>query len=404
MRLFKPGYKHTLTASYTGYVIQAIVNNFLPLLFVTFQFTYGISIEKITLLITINFATQLFVDLICSKLADKIGYRKCVLFAHFMVAAGLLCLSVLPEVLPSAYSGLIISVMIYAVGGGLLEVVISPIVEACPTEKKSSGMSLLHSFYCWGAAGVILISTVTFWVFGLDCWRVLALVWMALPILNGIFFCFVPIYKLENSEAGSRFSNLFRQKTFWMLLIIMLCAGAAELVISQWSSTFAEIGLNISKEIGDLAGPFAFAILMGLARVLYSVFANRISLKKAIAASCVLCILSYLLAALSPIPILSLIGCALAGFSVGVLWPCTFSLASRTIRGGGTTMFAMLSLAGDLGCALGPTLVGFISSANGDLSAGLLFGLIFPVVLLATLMFLRRKTKPAPPVIPDNAD
>lgn len=371
-------------ACFIGYIVQAIVNNFVPLLFVTFQNTYDIPLSKITFLITINFVIQLFVDMFSAGFIDKIGYRASVIIAHICAAVGLILLSFLPEIMPDPYIGILISVFFYAVGGGLIEVLISPIIEACPTDNKEKAMSLLHSFYCWGHMGVVLLSTLFFAVFGISNWRVLTVVWAVIPIANILLFATVPMYSLiEEGEKGLSLKEVFKNKVFWLMMLMMLCAGASEQSVSQWASTFAEKGLGVTKTIGDLAGPMAFAMLMGTARLIYGKYGEKFELDKFMSYSCILCIVSYLCIAFVPSSVVGLIGCAVCGFSVGIMWPGTYSKASAAIRGGGTAMFAMLALAGDMGCSGGPTLVGLISSAFGNnLKMGILFAIIFPILLL----------------------
>lgn len=380
-------------ACFIGYIVQAVVNSFVPLLFVTFQNTYHIPLSQITLLITINFVVQLCVDLLSAGFVDKIGYRASMILAHICAAAGIGLLTVLPEILPNAFAGILLAVVVYAIGGGLLEVLVSPIIEACPTDNKEAAMSLLHSFYCWGCTGVVLVSTIFFALFGTAHWKVLAWLWMLLPIGNMILFTQVPIYSLhEEGEKGMTMGELFREKIFWMLMVMMVCAGASEQAVSQWASTFAELGLGISKTLGDLVGPMAFSILMGTARLIYGKYGDRMDLDRFMKLSTLLCIASYLLIAFVPVPAVELVGCAVCGFSVGIMWPGTFSKASASLKRGGTVLFAFLALAGDLGCSGGPTVVGFISSAFGNnLRIGIGAAILFPVLLLVALFAMRKK-------------
>lgn len=384
-------YQRTIYACFVGYIVQAIVNNFVPLLFLTFEGTYGIEMGRITMLITINFGVQLVVDLLSAGFVDKIGYRISIVLAHLFSAAGLAGLVFLPGILPDAYTGLCISVVIYALGGGLIEVLISPIMESCPTDNKEKAMSLLHSFYCWGYVGVVLVSTIFFHLAGIENWRILTLLWVVIPVANGIVFLKSPIAPLiEEGESGLSMKELFRNKMFWLFLLMMLCAGASEQAVSQWASTFAEQGLGVTKTIGDLAGPMAFAILMGSARAFYGKFGDRLNLDRFMLASGVLCVFSYLCIALAPSPVVSLAGCGICGLSVGIMWPGSFSKASAAIRNGGTAMFALLALAGDLGCSGGPTLVGYVSSAAADnLRIGILAAIVFPVLLIAAICFTK---------------
>ena len=388
----KTNYKKTMYACFIGYIVQAIVNNFVPLLFVTFQNSYNISLPQVTSLITVNFIIQLLIDMLSAGFIDKIGYRASAVTAHVFAASGLILLTVLPELLPDSFSGIIISVVIYAVGGGLLEVLVSPIIEACPTDNKEKAMSLLHSFYCWGHVGVILISTVFFYIAGISNWRILTLIWAVIPIANIFLFIKAPIYTLnENGNQGLGLKELFKKKIFWILMLMMMSAGASEQAVSQWASAFAEKALGISKTAGDLAGPMTFAILMGTARLIYGKYGDKFNLDRFMKYSCILCIISYSCISLIPVPAISLLGCAICGFSVGILWPGTFSKASAAIRGGGTALFAMLALAGDFGCSAGPSLAGYISSGfGGNLKAGILAATVFPVILLISLFALNK--------------
>ena len=378
----RQNYKHTINACYIGYITQAVVNNFAPLLFLTFQRSYGISLGKISFLVTVNFGVQLLVDFLAAHFVDRIGYRISIVTAHILAAVGLIGLALFPQMMEDSYSGLMAAIILYAVGGGLLEVLVSPIVEACPTERKAAAMSLLHSFYCWGHMGVVILSTAFFYLFGIDQWQVLAVIWAAVPLANALYFFLVPIRTLAEEEEGLSIRRLSGKMVFWILMVLMICAGASEQAVSQWASAFAESGLHVSKSVGDLAGPCAFAFFMGVSRVVSAKYSDRISLERIMLGSGGLCVVSYLLIALSPWPVLSLAGCALCGFAVGALWPSTFSLAMKKIPGGGTAMFALFALAGDIGCAGGPLVVGRISGVCGDdLRIGILAALVFPVIL-----------------------
>lgn len=388
----KNNYQLTMYACFIGYIVQAIVNNFLPLLFVTFQKTYSIPLTQITLLITLNFGIQLVIDMLSAGFVDKIGYRASAIIAHVCSAAGLVLLTVLPGAFRDPFAGILIAVFIYAIGGGLIEVLISPILEACPTDNKEKAMSLLHSFYCWGHVGVVLISTLFFTLFGIENWKILAVCWAVVPAANIILFAKAPIYSLhEEGGTGLTLKQLFTRKIFWVMMLMMLCAGASEQAVSQWASTFAEQGLGVSKTIGDLAGPMSFAALMGLSRLLYGKFGDKLDLDKFMRMSCLLCIAAYLCISLVPLPAVGLVGCAVCGFSVGIMWPGTFSKASAAVKGGGTALFAMLALAGDVGCSGGPTLAGFISGCfNGELRAGILAAIVFPVLLLIGIQLAKK--------------
>jgi fucose permease len=384
-------YNKTLYACFTGYIVQAIVNNFVPLLFLTFHNSYGIAMTQITLLITFNFGLQLLVDILSVAFVDRIGYRASMIIAHICAAAGFIFLTVLPDMFENAFIGLMTAVAVYAVGGGLLEVLVSPIVEACPTKNKEKAMSLLHSFYCWGHMAVVLVSTSFFHLFGIENWKVLACVWAVIPFVNMILFTRVPVASLiEEGETGMTIGQLFRRRIFWVLMIMMVCAGASEQAVSQWASAFAETGLHVSKTIGDLAGPMLFAFLMGSARAFYGKYGERMDLDRFMAASSILCIISYLCISLVPSPVVGFIGCGLCGLSVGIMWPGVFSKAASSEARGGTAMFALLALAGDVGCAGGPTVVGMVSGAlDNDLKTGFLAGALFPALLLAGIYLCR---------------
>ena len=387
----KFNHKHTITACFIGYICQAIIVNFAPLLFLTFSNTYAIPLEQITLLITVNFGVQLLTDLIASRYAHKIGYRKSIIAAHLFCALGLVSMTFLPDVMPPLV-GLLIACSLYAIGGGLLEVLVSPIVESCPSQNKAGIMSLLHSFYCWGVVATVLLSTGFFVLFGIENWRILSLLLAIVPFANIFFFAFVPLYPIGDAENDEpNYKKLFTQKIFWLMLIMMVCAGASELAVAQWASSFAEKGLQVDKTTGDLLGACGFAVMMGIARVLYAKFSEKIPMKYATMGSASLCIVGYLMIGLSPSPAVGLIGCMICGLSVGVFWPGTFSLAAESVKYGGTTMFALLALAGDLGCSVGPTVAGFMSGVfGGNLSYGILCAVIFPTVMLLSVCFLKK--------------
>ncbi len=389
-------FKHTKIACYIGYVVQAIINNFAPLLFVTFQKEFGITLSQLTLVTALNFIIQLLSDIFSAKFADKIGYRTTMLISQAASVLGLVSYSILPYLINSAFTGLIISAVLCAVGGGLVEVLISPIMEGCPSESKSGSMSLLHSFYCWRQAGVIGFSTLFFAIFGRGAWRYVSLLWAVIPLLNILLFSKVPIRLTVEKDNQTEPSRLMSNGAFKILIILMLGAGASELAMSQWASAFAENALNITKTVGDIIGPCLFGVLMGFSRIFYSAFSKKINLIKFMLYSGILCIFSYLTASLSPIPILSLIGCAVCGLSCGIMWPGTISLAAKLCPSGGTFMFGTLALAGDIGCIIGTMSVGAVSGIFGDnLKKGLMFATIFPIVTIigAILCIISEKKK-----------
>ncbi len=387
-------FTHTKIACYLGYITQAIVNNLAPLLFLIFNDMLGVSLGQVTILITVNFGVQLTVDLISSKFVDKIGYRPCIVAAHLLAGTGFICLALLPTIM-TPFPGLLIAVILYSCGGGLIEVIISPLIEACPTKNKSSEMSLLHSFYCWGSVIVIAVSTLFLFGLGKEQWQLLVGLWAILPIVNAVYFCCVPITTLNETGESLSVKELLRSKKLWLFALLVLAAGAAEISMSQWASTFAENALGVPKWIGDLAGPCLFAALMGIARLAYSFLGKKLPLKICLLCSSILCVVCYFIAGFAAVPALALAGCALCGFSVGILWPGVFSVAAESLPNGGTTMFAFLAVAGDLGGACGPSLVGTLAGClNDNLQTGLLFGSIFPIlfVVLTLCLVITKKT------------
>ena len=383
-------YRKTLIASYLGFITQAISANFAPLLFLTFHKSLGIPLGQVALISTTFYFTQLIVDVICGKLADKIGYRAAAVASEVTSAAGLIGLAVLPFVLPDPFIGIIISVIIYAIGSGLIEVLVSPIVEACPFEHKEAVMSLLHSFYCWGSVGVILLSTAFFAVFGVENWRWLSCIWALIPLYNIFNFATCPIESLTEDGKGMTFGALFKTPMFLLGIILMVCAGASEMSMAQWASAFVESALGLSKTVGDLAGPCLFAVTMGISRVIYGKHGDKIELTGYMLGSGTLCLACYILAAISHNPIVSLIGCIMCGFSVGIMWPGTISILSKRLPLGGTAMFALLAMAGDLGGAFGPAVVGYVTQLNNDdLKTGMLAACVFPIVLVVSVLLIK---------------
>lgn len=383
--------KHTVRAGFVGYLTQALTINFTPLLFLTFEKEFHISLATISLLIAVSFITQLATDALTAKFDRHLNTRALAVAAHVLAIVGITGFAWIPTLLPSPYVGLLLCTVLCAIGGGLTEVLISPIVEACPTDprKKSATMSLLHSFYSWGVAAITLFSTLFFALVGIEHWRLLACLWSIIPAVGAVAFCLVPIYELRDtdteptSQGAPHKHSLFRSGIFWMCFIIMFCGGASEQVMLQWSSAFAESGLGVSKAVGDLLGPFAFAIFMGSTRVFYAFMSERIKLGRFITLSAALCVISYLLSALAPTPLLSLFGCGLCGLAVGITWPGTLSLGAKNIPSGGVRMFALLALAGDLGCMVGPTLIGALASLfGGDLGRAFLVAALFPAVIM----------------------
>lgn len=385
-------YKKTLIACYLGFVTQAISANFTPLLFLTFKNAYEVGLEKIALIPLVFYLTQLLIDFAAAKFVDRIGYRTCVVSSQVLSAVGLVLMAILPELLPVPFVGILIAVVLYAMGSGLIEVLVSPIVEACPFENKDGMMSLLHSFYCWGAVGVILGSTLFFSVFGVANWKILTLVWALVPLYNAFNFISCPIERLVEDGKSMRTGQLLRLPLFWLLILLMICSGASEASMAQWASAFTESAMGVSKTVGDLAGPCLFAVFMGISRILYGKMSEKLDLTKTMLACGVLCVICYLTASLSSMPIIGLAGCALCGVSVGIMWPGTISISSQKCPRGGTAMFAFLALAGDLGATVSPAMVGSISNMfGGNLKTGLFVAAVFPLILILGLAVLNQK-------------
>ncbi|MDF2538102.1 MAG: Major Facilitator Superfamily transporter [Herbinix sp.] len=403
-------YRNTTYSCYRGYITQAIINNLAPLLFIIFQTDYHITYEKLGQLVLINFTTQLITDTWAAKYADRVGYRKCMIFAHAFCFIGLVSLGILPQILPSPYLGLVLSVILYAFGGGLLEVIVSPIVEALPNDNKAASMSLLHSFYCWGQMSVVFISTLILSFVGRQVWFILPILWSLFPLYNMFQFFHVPLLPLVKDGKAMRLKELFSHPAFYLAMLLMICSGASELTMSQWSSLFAEKGLQVPKLFGDLFGPGLFAFFMAIVRMLYGFFGDRFPMRKCMVGSSILCILTYIVTVFSPNPLLSLLTCSLCGLSVSLMWTGTFSLSSASFPRGGTLMFGILAICGDLGCSIGPWLAGKISDnvqQSGQvfsywqnstldleqigLRSGLLAAVLFPTLMLIGLILFRKK-------------
>lgn len=400
-------FKSTIYACYRGYITQGIVNNLAPLFFVIFQNRFHISYVMISALILCNFVTQIVTDILAVKYVDRIGMRRAAVLAHLMAFIGLMLMGILPNVLPAPFIGLAIATVINGIGGGLTEVIISPIVESCPGDAKASAMSLLHSFYCWGQVGVVLITTLLLRVIGDDLWFLIPALWSLLPFYNLFRFLKVPLMPAVPDSEKTPLRTLFSSKIFLVAMLIMLCAGASELAMCQWSSLFAERALGVPKVVGDLMGPCLFAVFMGIGRTIYGVWGEKINLTRTLLLSAFLCVLCYIGTALLRAPMLSLICCALCGFTVSLMWPGTLSLTAAAYPKGGTAMFGVLAILGDMGCSVGPSMVGAISAAVSEspaltsifpaltpdqlgLRGGLLLSVIFPLTIFIGVFFLER--------------
>lgn len=388
-------YKATLHACYRGYFVQAIINNLPPLLFTTFLALYGIPVEQLALLILLNFGTQIVADVCSVFFIDKIGMRASAIIAHACAFAGLWLMAFLPGLLHSPFLGLALAMILCAWGGGILEVLVSPIVDLIPGDAKAAGMSLLHSFYCWGQVCVVLFTTLLLYFIRRENWMLLPLLWSVLALYNLVRFARVKMPPPRPAEHTVPFKGLLRKRLFWLGMVLMIAAGASELGMSQWSSAFAEAGLGVNKVMGDLLGPFLFGIFMALGRTWYGLFGAKIPLRPVMMGCAVLGVACYLTAALAPWPLLALAGCALCGLAVSMFWPGVFSLCSETLRGG-TAMFGVFAIMGDIGCSIGPWMVGAVAGAAGGtqyLSIGLLAATIFPAIMLVGVAFMRLPKK-----------
>lgn len=393
-------YNRTKYACYIAFIVQAIINNLSPILFILYQKEFGISYSVISLLVVVNFLTQLLVDLFSVQITSRLGYRRSILLSQILAAAGLFLLGVLPRVMPIPFLGLAIPTVIYALGSGLIEVLDNPIIENLPLENKASQLQLLHSFYCWGQMGVVLISTLLLRLIGQSNWIFLPMLWALVPLVNAFLFARAPIIE-PPAEGSHSFGKLLKSRVYLCGLVLIFCAGAAELSMSQWSSLFVEKSLGIPKTVGDLLGPCLFAVFMGLGRLLYGLFGHKLDLRKGLAVCAVLNIAAYLLTALSPIPALSMVGCTLCGLSVSLMWPGTLSITAEKMHDSGTAMFAGLAVMGDMGCIIGPFVAGVVSDAvdrtgvlpmNG-LNAGLLMGSVVGVLMLIALRGMKKAEK-----------
>ena len=381
-------YGRTKRACYLGFVTQAIVANFTPLLFMAFHREYDIPIASLALIPAVFYVVQLITDFLCAKFKN-LNYRRSIIISEITSALGLIGLAFLPALFPNPLIGILICVCIYAVGSGLIEVLCSPIIEACPFPNKESMMSMLHSFYCWGAVGVILGSTLFFTLFGLANWRILACLWAIIPLYNILNFATCPIELIVPDSEGMSMSKLLGSRTFWPFLILMIAAGASESSMAQWTSAFAEASLGVDKSIGDLAGPCGFAFCMGLGRLWYGKKGQSVDLRTYMTGAGILCFAAYLTASLSPLPVIAFVGCMVSGLAVGIMWPGSISLTSARIPGGGTALFALLALAGDVGGTLGPSLVGLATkSCENSIQSGLLAASVFPIMLVVSLLIL----------------
>ena len=384
-------YKTTKIACFIGFVVQAIINNFLPLLFIIFNTRYNLNYEQLGRLLFVNFFVQLIVDALTPALVKRIGYRGAAIACHGLAAAGLFMLGVLPLVFSNQiYACLVASIIVYASGSGIIEVCISPMVELLPGDKKGADMAFTHSFYCWGQAFTVLVSTLLIFLIGQQHWHFIPMFWAIIPLLNMINFMRVPVIEQPDDPISKTANTLFKNRDFWIFAVIMICAGASEITMAEWASLFAQKALGVSKTVGDLLGPCAFAVCMGSGRVIFGLLDGKFNPQKALILNNILCVLCYVGVAVCNIPALSLIACALCGFSVSLSWPGTYSMAARHFPTGGTLMFSILALCGDLGCSIGPWLMGIVANST-TLETGFLVCSVFPAFMVLTAPLLRKE-------------
>jgi len=388
-------YKKTIYACYRGYITQAIIVNLSPLFFVIFQDNYNVSFVTLGSIVLLNFITQMLTDIAAIKFVEKVGYRVAAVTAHALASAGLLMLGFLPMIMP-IIPALVISTVIFAVGGGLLEVLVSPIVDSVPGEAKESSMSLLHAFYCWGQVMVVLVTTLLLFLIGNKNWSIIPMMWAILPIYNLITFLKVPIIPPLSENERMPIKKLLKSKIFLIALLMMLCAGASELAIAQWASLFTEKALGVSKTAGDVLGPCFFGIMMGVGRTIYGVYGQKVRLLRVMILSAILCVISYIAASVSQNAAVSLVGCALCGLAVSLMWPGMLSMVAAKYTSGGAAMFGIMAIFGDVGCSVGPWLVGVVSQMCSGLGAesalryGILAATIFPVIMILGLLRFNR--------------
>lgn len=387
-------FKHTKLACYSSYMSSAVAINFPPILFIFFHKQFGLSLIDLGALISLNFGVQMITDIIGASIIDKkITCKQAAVTADALVAIGLLLLGVLPQIMSTKFLALIIATVVYSVGCGLLEVIISPIIEAIPEDGKASNMALLHSFYCWGQMVAILFSTLLLFIIGNHNWWIISILWAIVPAFASLLFSKVPVNTLPKEEKKSAIS-LFKNKIFLLFLLLMTASGAAEIAVAQWASMFVETALGVSKTTGDLLGPCMFALLMGISRVIYAKYSEKLNLSNYIAFCGILCIISYLVMVFVPDKYIALAAVGVVGFSVGIMWPGTLSLVSLKFPLGGTVMFAYLAIFGDIGCTTGPALAAAVSEnavlLGSPLKAGILACVVFPATVVVLTLLLKK--------------
>lgn len=364
--IMKKEFRLTLMAARMGFFTQALVNNLAPVFFVLFRVLYGFSYLQVGILAALNFTLQLFADITSPNLISRFGYRKCAMTAQALCAVGLILMPGLCILTGGVYISFIIPVLIYSYGAGMIEVLASPIVEAIPDLPENTKMSMLHSFYSWGQMTCVALTTLALHFIGYERWFLIPVLWSAIPIFGIILFSRARLDMADMAEKESEKGGRLFCRSFVLMLIIMTCAGASEIAMSEWSSLFAEEALGVSKVAGDLFGPCMFALFMGMGRMCHAKFGERLNLSRLIKACSLLCVICYVGAALLRPAAASLIFCALTGLSVSLMWPGALSLAAAR-NNGGARMYGLLAAFGDIGCIIGPVVTSSVSEfADGN--------------------------------------
>ena len=389
-------YKITKYTCYLFYVLQGTLLNLTPLLFVPLMEQYGLSYMKLGALASVNFATQLIVDIVLSKLTDKHRYRISLRLSASAAFIGYMIFAWAPGRLGDPYTWLLIGTVVYSIGAGLMEITISPLIHALPDKAKGKSMAILHSFYAWGVVLTVIVSTSVLAIIGRDKWNFIVTGWLIVPVIGFILSCIMPVPKPESGE-NERTAGSFRiliKPAFILFLAMIFFGSCAEAVMTQWSSAFLERAVGLDKLIGDIAGMSMFALMLGLCRMASAALDKKISLSTYMMLGTIGAVICYIIVSVSNVAAVSLIFCALTGFMVGMLWPGTLVLAADAFPKAGAWLFAYLAVAGDLGGVFGPWITGAIADRSG-LNAGLGAAAIFPVIGLICMIIYKRRTRSA---------
>lgn len=409
----KNNYKILKLACYSTNVSMSVITNMPPLLFLTFREQFGISYSLLGLLVTVNFFTQLLVDLIFSFFSHKFNIQKAVKFTPVLCMIGLLFYSLCPSLFKNnEYIALVIGTVIFSASGGFGEVLISPVIAAIPAKDPDKEMSKLHSTYAWGVVGVVLFATAFLAVFSSKYWQILMLILSLIPLFAAIAFAFSKVPTMQTPERVSGALKLLKNSGVWMCVLAIFLGGAAECTMAQWCSGYLEQALGIKKIYGDIFGVALFSVMLGAGRTLYSKIGKNIAPVLFFGAlGAALC---YFIAALSPFAVVGLVACALTGFCVSMLWPGSLIVASDRFPAGGVFIFALMAAGGDMGASIGPQLVGIVTDASIknpfliDLASrfsvmpeqlgmklGMLIGMLFPLCALPLYYYIWKKWKKA---------